>query len=48
MVVYRRRPEMAASFTFVTLEDEFGLANLIVRLKVLERLRTVIRSESPS
>ncbi|HLT20080.1 MAG TPA: DNA polymerase III subunit alpha, partial [Thermomicrobiales bacterium] len=45
MVVCRQRPETAGGFTFVTLEDEFGLANLIVRPKVLERYRTVIRGE---
>ncbi|MEZ4521736.1 MAG: DNA polymerase III subunit alpha [Thermomicrobiales bacterium] len=45
MVVCRQRPETAGGFTFMTLEDEFGLANLIVRPKVLERFRTVIRSE---
>ncbi len=45
MVVCRQRPETAGGFTFMTLEDEFGLANLVVRPKVLERFRTIIRSE---
>ena len=45
MVVCRQRPETAGGFTFMTLEDEYGLANLIVRPKVLERFRTIIRSE---
>lgn len=45
MVVCRQRPETAAGFMFMTLEDEYGLANLIVKPKVLERYRTVIRGE---
>ncbi|MFW6075473.1 MAG: helix-hairpin-helix domain-containing protein, partial [Chloroflexota bacterium] len=45
MVVCRQRPETAAGFMFVTLEDEFGLTNLILRPKVLERYRTIVRGE---
>jgi error-prone DNA polymerase len=43
-VVVRQRPPSAKGFVFVTLEDETGLVNLVVRPKVYERYRTVLRS----
>jgi DNA polymerase III alpha subunit len=45
MVVCRQRPSTAKGFTFLTLEDEAGLINLIVKPLLYEKLRTVIRTE---
>ncbi|MBV8643796.1 MAG: hypothetical protein JO225_07745 [Candidatus Eremiobacteraeota bacterium] len=44
MVVTRQRPGTAKGFVFLTLEDETGLVNVIVRPDVYERNRRVIRS----
>ena len=41
LVLLRQRPSTAKGITFVTLEDEFGTANLIVRQKVWERYHQV-------
>jgi error-prone DNA polymerase len=43
-VVVRQRPPSAKGFVFLTLEDEKGLVNLVVRPKVYERYREVIRN----
>jgi error-prone DNA polymerase len=43
MVVVRQQPESAKGFVFLLLEDEFGLANVIVRPDLYERQRTVVR-----
>jgi error-prone DNA polymerase len=43
MVIVRQRPPSAKGFVFLTLEDEGGLINLIVRPKVYERCRDVLR-----
>jgi len=40
LVLLRQRPSTAKGVTFVTLEDEFGTANLIVRQAVWEEYRT--------
>jgi len=45
LVVARQRPETAKGFTFVLLEDETGMMNVIVRPDVYERDRIAIRSE---
>jgi len=45
LVVARQRPETAKGFTFVLLEDETGMMNVIVRPDVYERDRIVVRSE---
>jgi error-prone DNA polymerase len=37
LVLVRQRPGTAKGITFVTLEDETGVANLIVRMEVWER-----------
>jgi error-prone DNA polymerase len=42
--VVRQRPPTAKGFLFITLEDEEGLMNLIVRPDVYQRHRTVLRS----
>ena len=45
LVVCRQRPMTASGFTFLSLEDEHGLANVIVRPTLYERKRTLIRTE---
>jgi error-prone DNA polymerase len=42
--VVRQRPPTAKGVLFVTLEDETGLINLIVRPQVYERYRTALRN----
>jgi error-prone DNA polymerase len=44
VVLLRQRPSTAKGITFVTLEDETGMANLIVRQEIWERYRRVARS----
>jgi error-prone DNA polymerase len=44
MVITRQRPGTAKGFVFLTLEDEFGLVNVIVRPDVYERYRRTVRS----
>jgi error-prone DNA polymerase len=39
LVLVRQRPGTASGITFVTLEDETGVANLIVRPAIWERYR---------
>lgn len=39
LVLVRQRPSTASGVVFVTLEDETGIANLIIRPKVYERCR---------
>jgi error-prone DNA polymerase len=46
LVLVRQRPSTAKGITFVTLEDETGIANLIVRLDVWERFYQVARGAS--
>ncbi|MFM1936111.1 MAG: hypothetical protein RI990_1070 [Planctomycetota bacterium] len=43
LVTCRQRPSTAKGVTFVTLEDETGIANLVVRPPVYERWRRIIR-----
>jgi error-prone DNA polymerase len=45
-VVVRQRPPSAKGFVFITLEDEMGLVNLVVRPKVYERYRAAIRNST--
>jgi len=42
IVLVRQRPGTASGIVFVTLEDETGVANLIVWPKVMERFRPVV------
>src|SRR5512136_35166 len=44
-VVVRQRPPTAKGHVFITLEDEEGLINLIVRPDVYERYRDALRHE---
>jgi error-prone DNA polymerase len=43
LVLVRQRPSTAKGIVFMTLEDETGVANLIFRPKVYERLRARVR-----
>jgi error-prone DNA polymerase len=43
IVIVRQRPETAAGITFVSLEDETGIANLVVMPDVYERFRPLVR-----
>ncbi len=43
MVITRQRPGTAKGFVFLTLEDETGLVNVIVRPNVYEKYRRTIR-----
>ncbi|MBM4437335.1 MAG: error-prone DNA polymerase, partial [Actinobacteria bacterium] len=45
LVVCRQRPETAGGHVFLTLEDETGLLNVIVRPKIFEAQRRTIRGE---
>jgi error-prone DNA polymerase len=44
-VITRQRPGTAKGFCFITLEDETGLVNAIVRPRLFEELRLVINLE---
>ncbi len=44
LVLVRQRPGTAKGITFVTLEDETGVANLIIRMDVWERFYHVART----
>jgi error-prone DNA polymerase len=46
LVITRQRPGTAKGFVFLTLEDETGLVNVIVRPDVYERYRRVIRQSA--
>ena len=45
-VICRQRPGTAKGFVFITLEDETGMSNAIVRPKLFEELRLLITQES--
>jgi error-prone DNA polymerase len=42
MVITRQRPGTAKGFVFLTLEDETGISNIIVRPELFERERLMI------
>ena len=46
MVVVRQRPPTAKGHVFITLEDESGLTNLIIRPQVYERYKDTLRNRS--
>jgi error-prone DNA polymerase len=46
LVITRQRPGTAKGFVFLTLEDETGLVNVIVRPDIYEKFRRPIRSSS--
>jgi error-prone DNA polymerase len=43
LVILRQRPSTAKGITFVTLEDETGIANLVIRQAVWDRFYTIAR-----
>ena len=43
-VIVRQRPPTAKGFAFITLEDEEGVMNLVIRPDVYERYRTTLRN----
>jgi error-prone DNA polymerase len=43
LVLVRQRPATASGVVFITLEDETGIANLVVWPKVYERFRSIVR-----
>ncbi len=45
LVVCRQQPGTAKGFTFLVLEDEFGLVNVIVKPDLYERQRAIVRAE---
>jgi error-prone DNA polymerase len=46
MVITRQRPGTAKGFVFLTLEDETGIANIIIRPDIYARDRAIV-IESP-
>jgi error-prone DNA polymerase len=46
LVICRQRPATASGITFMTLEDETGFVNLIVKPRVLARFAPLIQTES--
>ncbi len=45
LVVCRQRPGTASGFLFIVLEDETGLANVVIRPSIYNRYRTALRTE---
>jgi len=45
MIITRQRPGSAKGMMFITLEDETGLANLVITPPVFDRYRTICRGE---
>lgn len=43
LVLCRQRPSTASGIMFMTIEDETGIANLIIRPQVYERVRSIVR-----
>jgi error-prone DNA polymerase len=43
LVLCRQRPSTASGIMFMTIEDETGIANLIIRPRVYERVRAIVR-----
>jgi error-prone DNA polymerase len=46
LVIVRQRPETASGIVFVSLEDETGIANLVVMPDVYDRYRPLVRGSS--
>src|SRR5512146_509337 len=43
LVIVRQRPATASGIVFVSLEDETGIANLVLMPDVYERFRSIVR-----
>ncbi len=41
-IICRQRPGTAKGFMFFTLEDETGLANIIIKPKILQAYKTIL------
>ncbi len=46
LVLVRQRPSTASGIVFMTLEDETGIANLVVRPNIWDRDRTAARGKA--
>ena len=46
LVICRQRPGTAKGHCFISLEDEFGIANLFIPRKIFHQFRLIITSES--
>ncbi|MDE2481070.1 MAG: hypothetical protein KGN02_02640 [bacterium] len=46
LVITRQRPGTAKGFVFLTLEDETGLVNVIIRPDIYERFRRTVRTSN--
>jgi error-prone DNA polymerase len=46
LVICRQRPGTAKGFVFLSLEDETGVANVIIRPALYEKVRLLISSEA--
>ncbi len=46
LVILRQRPSTAKGITFVTLEDESGTANLVVKPEIWQRYKTLCRTSA--
>jgi error-prone DNA polymerase len=46
LVTHRQRPATASGITFLSLEDEFGLLNVVCSMGVWQRYRSVARNSS--
>jgi error-prone DNA polymerase len=44
LVLVRQRPGTAKGITFVTIEDETGVANLIIRMDVWEKFHRIAKT----
>lgn len=45
-VICRQRPETAKGFVFLTMEDETGMANVIIRPQIFEQYRKIFMSSN--
>ncbi len=45
LVVCRQRPGTAKGFVFLVLEDEYGLANIVIKPALYQRSRAIVRAE---
>jgi error-prone DNA polymerase len=46
LVIIRQRPQTASGIVFISLEDETGIANLVVMPDVYEKYRPLVRGTS--
>jgi error-prone DNA polymerase len=46
VVICRQRPSTAKGFTFLTLEDETGMINIVINAQVCEKFSSVVKRTS--